>query len=150
MFLRRLFGLGLLVGFLAGCQTSLVHQFEKLHPGMDKHQVLETMGSPQTSNRLHGKDRWIYVFFEDDIRFEKEVHFLNGVAIYVGEAWKPAAEASAEANDKKHDEINTAFQAEEKSREEARKNNPDMYMNYEKQVRGHDKVKYMPTFQEVK
>lgn len=139
------------LGFaLSGCQTSMVRQFEKVHPGMDKHQVLEAMGSPRASTRLHGKDRWIYVFYEDDIRFEKEIHFSSGVATYVGGPWTPPPEASAEARDKKVEESNAQLIAEEDARKEARRNNADLYLQYEKSVRNHDEVKYMPDFQEIK
>ena len=134
--------------FLAACQTSQLRQYEKLHAGMDKHEVLETMGSPMTSNRMHDKDRWIYVFYDNGIRFEKEVHFMSGNVVYVGEPWTPAPEKTAISVDKKNEEINKVEDAKEEKREEARKGNANAYLEYEKEVHDQgDKVKYLPSFE---
>ncbi len=60
---------------LTACQTSMVNQFAKVRPGMEKDDVLGIMGSPTRTQRFHGKDRWTYVFYDDRIRFEKECNF---------------------------------------------------------------------------
>ncbi|MBX2987836.1 MAG: outer membrane protein assembly factor BamE [Bdellovibrionaceae bacterium] len=146
MFGRFIFLAATLLG-LTACQSSMLRSFEKLHPGMDKHQVLQVMGSPDTSMRMHGKDRWIYRFYEDNIRFEKEVHFQDGAAVYVGNAWVPQAERSAIAVDQKNQEINVAAEQEQVER---KKQNAVLFEQYEKQSKGQDKVRYMPDFKELK
>lgn len=143
---KQLFIAGLALGFLSSCQTNMLKQFAKVHAGMDKHDVVELMGSPSTTTRLHGKDRWMYVFYEDDIRYSKEVHFNAGLATYVGEPWQAEEEKRAETVDKKNDSMNQAFEAEEKQRKESAKK---AYSDYEKQVRSEDKVEYMPVFTPV-
>lgn len=89
---------------LIGCQTSMYHQFEQVNLGMDKDDVLQIMGSPQRTQRWRGKDRWTFVFYEDRIRFEKEVQFHEGIATYVGQIWQPPKEESAEYIDQKNKE----------------------------------------------
>lgn len=136
----------MLVGglLLSGCQTNMVKEYNKLHLGMEKDDVLEVMGSPQRTQRFHGKDRWTYIFYEDKIRYEKEVQFFEGNAIYLGEKWEP--EVTAAQVDAKNEESNKALE-EETLRQY--KENPQAYSNYEKEVRGADKVRYVPNFKPV-
>ncbi len=131
---------------LTSCQSSMLKSFEKVHLGMDKHQVIETLGNPNTTTRLHGKDRWIYRFYEGNIRFDKEVHFLDGIAVYSGEPWKASENKSAEAIDKKNDELNARSQAE---RVENAKQNSEAYQKFQDEARNADKVRYMPRFKDV-
>lgn len=131
---------------LTACQTSMVRSFEKVQNGMDKHQVLETLGDPSTTTRLHGKDRWIYRFYDDGVAQEKEVHFTNGAVSYVGAPWNPPVERQAVTVDAQNAEKEAAIQAEEKARDEARKNVNISLEQMEREARGTDKVKYMPTF----
>lgn len=131
---------------LAGCQTNMVNAFNKVKTGMDKDDVLETMGSPRTSQRFHGKDRWRYVFYEDNIRYEKEVHFLEGLAVYVGDTWEPPVEQSAVVADQKNQELNNRIDALLK--EEA-KNAKSEFEAYQLQVKGSDKIRYVPEFKGV-
>jgi outer membrane protein assembly factor BamE len=132
---------------LSACQSNAKRQFEKLSPGMEKVEVLELMETPWTTTRLHGKDRWIYVFYEDGVRFEKEVHFLNGKAVYIGDTWKPADDQTAESKDKKNADNEVKIEEEEKKHKEELKN---AYTDYEKDVKGEgQKIKYMPDFVEV-
>ncbi|MFP5518941.1 MAG: outer membrane protein assembly factor BamE [Bdellovibrionia bacterium] len=129
-----------------GCQTNMKKAFEEVKPGMDKDDVLSIMGSPRSSQRFHGKDRWRYVFYADDLRFEKEVHFLEGTAVYVGEKWEPPQEQSAVVVDQKNEENNARIDALLK--EEAAKAKTD-FDNYQSQTKGEDKVRYLPTFKGV-
>lgn len=131
---------------LSGCQTNMVKAFNKVKPGMDKDDVLHTMGSPRSSQRFHGKDRWRYVFYEDNIRYEKEVHFLEGLAVYVGDNWEPPVENSAVVVDQKNEEYNKRIDALLK--EEAMKARSE-YDEYQVQVKGTDKVRYVPEFKGV-
>ncbi|MBX3039700.1 MAG: outer membrane protein assembly factor BamE [Bdellovibrionaceae bacterium] len=144
--LQRLAVLFISLIALTSCQTSMLRSFEKIHPGMDKHQVLEAVGNPNSATRMHGKDRWIYRFYEGNIRFDKEVHFLDGMAVYSGDAWAPEPEKSAVAVDKKNEELNEKTQTE--SVERAKKNSED-YENFQNEARNADKVRYMPSFKNV-
>jgi outer membrane protein assembly factor BamE len=132
---------------LSACQTSMLKQFSKVQQGMEKDDVLEVMGSPNQSQRFHGKDRWRYVFYEDQIRFEKEVHFFEGKAIYAGDIWQPDPSRTAVAVYKYHEELNQKLDIQNrKDIEEYRK----AYDKYESQTRGEDKVRYVPTFKPIR
>lgn len=45
---------------------------------MDKAQVLETAGDPKRTYREHSEDHWIYVYFEGEKEFSREVVFEGG------------------------------------------------------------------------
>ncbi|WP_413289722.1 outer membrane protein assembly factor BamE [Bdellovibrio sp. HCB337] len=129
---------------LLGCQTNMLKAYQKVTPGMEKDDVLEVMGSPQRTQRFHGKDRWTYVFYEDRVRYEKEVQFFEGNAIYVGEPWQP--EVTAAQVDAKNEAENKAIEDDNLKKYQ---DNPKAYSNYESEVRGTDKVRYVPTFKPV-
>jgi outer membrane protein assembly factor BamE len=74
------------------------------------------MDSPQRTQRWHGMDRWTYIFYADQMREEKEVHFLNGTANYVGDIYKP--EISAEEQDRRNEVANVEIENTLKSRRE--------------------------------
>ncbi|KHD87436.1 MAG: lipoprotein [Bdellovibrio sp. ArHS] len=129
------------------CQTSMLKQFGEVRPGMEKDDVLDLMGSPSRTQRFQGKDRWTYVFYDDRIRFEKEVQFFNGNAIYVGDIAQPEATKTASAidaiNDQKNKEIDEQIAKEvEQHRRE--------YSDYEAKARGEDKVRYVPEFESIR
>lgn len=129
---------------LLGCQTNMLKAYQKLTPGMEKDDVLEVMGSPQRTQRFHGKDRWTYIFYEDRVRYEKEIQFFEGNAVYVGEPWQP--EVSAAQVDAKNEASNKALEEDALKKYQ---DNPKAYSNYESEVRGTDKVRYIPTFKPV-
>lgn len=129
---------------LLGCQTSMLKEYQKLTPGMEKNDVLEVMGSPQRTQRFHGKDRWTYVFYDDRTRYEKEIQFFQGNAIYVGDPWQP--EVSAVEVDAKNEAANQALEEDALKKYQ---DNPKAYSNYENEVRGNDKVRYVPNFKPV-
>ncbi len=144
----RLFIFILSLSFLFGCQTSQVRQFSKVKTGMEKPEVLEIMGTPWTTTRLHGKDRWIYIIYEDGIRHEREVHFLNGATVYVGDAWKPEEPKTAIVEDQKNEALDKQM-VEETAK--IKKENKNAYSDYEKEVKGEGKkVIYMPDYEEIK
>ena len=62
--------------YLTACQTSQLSEFNKVKNGMDKDTVIDLMGNPQRLERFHSKDRWTYVFYDERVRYEKEIHFL--------------------------------------------------------------------------
>ncbi len=134
--------------FMFGCQTSQVRQFSKIKSGMEKSEVLDLMGTPWTTIRFHGKDRWIYVIYEEGVRSEREVHFLNGSSVYVGDAWKPEEVKTAVARDKSNEDLEKQM-SEETAK--FKKENKNAYSDYEKEVKGvGKKVIYMPDFEEIK
>lgn len=138
----------LLMGLmLSGCQTSMQKQFSKIKPGMEKDDVLDLMGSPNQTQRFHGKDRWYYTFYDKRIRFDKEVHFFKGNAIYIGDTWEPPEDQSAVAVDNRNAVRNKAID-EEIAREEAA--NRAAYSGYESRVKGEDKVRYVPDFEPIR
>lgn len=132
---------------LTGCQTSMLKQFDKLKPGMEKDDVLGLMGSPSQAQRFHGKDRWRYVFYDQRIRFEKEVHFFEGNAIYIGEVWEPPVEQSAVAVDKRNEEKNKAVDAEIARDKELHRS---AYREYEAKTKGEKEVLYVPRFEPIR
>lgn len=128
---------------IAACQSSPLKDFAEVKPGMEKDDVLAVMGNPSRTQRFHGKDRWTYIFYDQRIRFEKEVQFFEGNAIYIGDTWQPPQEQSAFVADRHNEEKNASIDAElAKEASEARNG----YINYEAKVKGTDKVRYLPTF----
>lgn len=139
----------LLIGssfFLIGCQTNMLKEFERITPGMEKHDVLAHMGSPMTSLRLHGRDRWIYIFYADQLRFEKEVHFYDGSVIYVGEKWEPIAAKQAAFIDQQNAKQDEALARQRESDVQERRQNYDGYI---RAIELRDRVRYMPEFTPV-
>ncbi|MES3038039.1 MAG: outer membrane protein assembly factor BamE [Bdellovibrionota bacterium] len=126
---------------LCGCQTSMLKEFESLTPGMEKDDVLDHMGSPVTTLRRQGKDRWFYVFYQDNLRFEKEIQFFEGKVIYVGDLWQLPPEQQASAVDAKN-QIGT---------EESRKTLQRDYQKYMDETNGGNKpaIKYVPVFETI-
>jgi outer membrane protein assembly factor BamE len=132
---------------LTGCQTNMKKAFEEIKPGMDKDQVLDTLGGPQAVTRFHGKDRWFITFYHEGIRYEREIHFSNGIADYAGENYIAPEEKQATYIDKKNEESNEqAF----KELVESRNQMGQGVEEYESKVKGTDKVRYVPKFDPVR
>lgn len=128
---------------LSACQTNMKKAFDEIQLGMDKDEVLATIGGPRAVTRFHGKDRWFISFYHDNIRYDKEVHFTNGFVTYVGAPWEPPEEKSAKYVDKKNQEADLkTYQDLIKARSEAENEAAE----YEKKVKGQDKVRYVPDF----
>jgi outer membrane protein assembly factor BamE len=144
--MRSILKLAFLAGALglSACQTNMLKEYQTLHVGMEKDDVLSTMGNPQRTQRFHGKDRWTYVFYTDRIRYEKEVQFFEGNAVYVGDISQP--EVSAAQTDAKNEAANKAIEEDVVKKYQ---DNPKAYSNYENEVRGYDKVRYVPDFKPV-
>jgi outer membrane protein assembly factor BamE len=144
--LRSILAFKMLIGslLLSACQTNMYDEYRKIHPGMEKDDVLEVMGSPQRTQRFHGKDRWVYIFYDKNFRHEKEVQFFEGNAVYVGDPWQP--EVSAAQVDAKNEASNKALEEENLRKFQE---NYKAYSSYENEVRGADKVRYVPNFKPV-
>jgi outer membrane protein assembly factor BamE len=132
-------------GLSWGCQSSPLKDYQSLHPGMEKNDVLGIMGSPQRTERFHGKDRWTYVFYDNNLRFEKEIQFFEGNAVYLGDPWQP--QVSAIEVDAKNEALNKAVEEDLIKKYEG---NPAAYSKYESDIRGTDKVRYVPQFQPLR
>ncbi|WP_347358660.1 outer membrane protein assembly factor BamE [Bdellovibrio sp.] len=132
---------------LTACQTSMLKQFNEVTPGMEKDDVLNLMGSPTRTQRFHGKDRWTYVFYDKRIRFEKEVQFFEGNAVYIGDTWQPAVERTAVAMDSRNDQKNREIDEMLAREVEGHRKS---YEDYEKKAKGEDKVRYVPAFEPVR
>lgn len=132
---------------MSACQTNMVKQFDQVKPGMEKDDVLQLMGSPNRTQRFHGKDRWTYILYENYMRFEKEVHFFEGNAVYVGNTWHPDPEQSAFVVDKKNEEKNQKMDQELSAEITLHRK---AFEQYEAQSKGADKVRYVPTFEPIR
>ncbi|MFN7262516.1 MAG: outer membrane protein assembly factor BamE [Pseudobdellovibrionaceae bacterium] len=126
--------------FTVGCQMSPSKQFNKVTVGMEKDQVLEIMGSPQQTLRRSGADRWTYVFYNQETKESRQVHFSEGKAVYVGEVYKP--EVSAEDQDTMNAQANAALEAQWQQERIKRAQEP----SYEETVKGTNEIRYAPTF----
>lgn len=75
-----------LSAIVSGCATHPDVAAKKIDIGMKKGDVLELMGNPDHTDRVHGSDRWIY-----DATGERtnpiEIYFTDGLVAYFG---KPA------------------------------------------------------------
>ena len=135
------------ITFILMGQTNLKKAFDEIKPGMDKDQVLDTIGGPRAVTRFHGKDRWFIVFYQDGVRYEREIHFSNGIADYVGESYVAPEEKQAAYVDKKNEESNDQmFKELVESRNQFGQGSEE----YEKRVKGTDKIRYVPNFEPVR
>ena len=134
----------LTLGFSLGCQTNEIKAFAKVQPGMEKGDVISIMGSPRRSERWHGKDRWTYVFYHDDFRYEKEVQFEDGKSSYVGDVTHP--EISAEELDKKNEVSNRELEVALKAQRES---NHQSSVNNHESAPVQNQIKYVPDFKPV-
>lgn len=148
--LRHSLGIILASAFLlTGCQSSMIKQFNQVKSGMDKDDVLEIMGSPNRSERFHGKDRWSYNFYDQKIQHNKEVHFFEGNAVYVGDTWEPPQEESAVAVDKKNELSGKQVEEQLAKENEVLRAAQREYSQYETQQKRNESIRYVPTFQGV-
>ncbi|MEY4617330.1 MAG: hypothetical protein RJB66_2290 [Pseudomonadota bacterium] len=74
---------------LVGCQTAPIEDFNKVSLGYDKSDVLEIVGGPSWKDRRNGMDRWTYIIYQDGVRLERQIQFLDGIVNYTGEPIRP-------------------------------------------------------------
>lgn len=74
---------------LLGCQSEPINDFNKVSLGHDKSDVLEVVGGPSWKDRRNGMDRWTYIIYQDGVRLERQVQFLDGIVTYSGEPIQP-------------------------------------------------------------
>lgn len=114
-YFRFSFLCGFLCVALSGCQSARYREFESLHVGMEKAEVLDAIGEPDAKARWRGMDRWTYTFRDrGGSKISKEVHLREGRAIYVGTPKQP--EISASEQDRINLLQNTRAEENERSR----------------------------------
>ncbi len=70
---------------IAGC-TTFSQSMDRIRAGMDKDEVLSRLGSPKRTFRENGLDNWIYLYFQGDQEFRRDVVFESGKVIRVTRA----------------------------------------------------------------
>jgi outer membrane protein assembly factor BamE len=100
--------------FLCGCQTAPIKDFETVSLGHDKSDVLETIGGPSWQDRRKGFDRWTYIIYQDGVRLERQIYFLDGIVTYKGDPIQPFI--TAEEQDETNAEKNLALDRLEASK----------------------------------
>ncbi len=76
---------GLIILLTTSCASpSLTSTLDKLDEGMDKDMVLNKAGNPKYTFRANGQDHWVYVFFQDNQEFSRQVDFLDGKVVKIG------------------------------------------------------------------
>lgn len=120
--------------------------FARLQPGMEKADVLDIMGSPQRTQRWHGMDRWTYIYYQNVARQEKEVHFADGRATYVGGKYEPPV--SAEEQDRIFANENAEIEKTYAARREEFKRSG--LPKFQEEVDGSNEIRYVPQFEPVK
>lgn len=70
---------------LTGCST-FSQTMDRIKPGMDKDEVLSRLGNPKRTFRENGVDNWIYLYYQDDQEYRRDVVFANGKVIRVTRA----------------------------------------------------------------
>jgi len=64
---------------LAACSSVPVqHSLDRVQPGMDKAEVLDSAGNPKRTYREQGEDHWIYIYFDGNREMSREVIFESG------------------------------------------------------------------------
>lgn len=135
--------------FLVSCQTNMAKQFDRIKLGSDKDSVLDSLGTPRNITRMGGEDRWYYLYYQDDIRQQKEVHFRDGLVTYVGEKKKPTPDVDPIIIDAKNNELNKQLDDEADRRKDESKNAYTNYMNYQKKLKKEDEIQYLPEFEPI-
>lgn len=127
------------------CATRAVDDFAKLKTGMEKSEVLEIVGDPTYKVRRKGQDRWTWVYYDQNLKQQSEVHFDEGKAVYVGA--KPSPEVSADQQDAANELANLELEKKYRSDREAARDN---LRNYEEanSPTGADSV--APTYEPVR
>jgi outer membrane protein assembly factor BamE (lipoprotein component of BamABCDE complex) len=70
--------------FLAACSSPEKAPESKIQMGMDKAAVLEALGTPKKTGRIHGSDRWTYETTVNGQVEKTDVYFQEGKVTYFG------------------------------------------------------------------
>jgi outer membrane protein assembly factor BamE (lipoprotein component of BamABCDE complex) len=76
----------LILSLLVSCQSpqKRIDEFNKVHIGMVKSEVIAVAGHPYWSDRKMGQDRWIYFMNPKDREDERIVYFENNKVVEMG------------------------------------------------------------------
>ncbi|MEK6555482.1 MAG: outer membrane protein assembly factor BamE [Bdellovibrionota bacterium] len=69
---------------LAACSSPEKKAEHKVQIGMDKAAVLDALGTPKKTGRVHGSDRWMYETTTNGQVEKTDVYFQEGKVSYVG------------------------------------------------------------------
>ena len=103
----------------AACATNPANNFDGIHQGMTKAQVIAQIGGPDKSVRRGGADHWTYVLRNESGADEiREIEFQSGRATYVGDFRRP--QISADEQDKLNGAATDADHARDEEDRKAR------------------------------
>lgn len=104
---------------LSGCtHLPISRQIDKITIGMDKDQVLDEIGDPKRTFRSNSQDHWIYVYFEENNEWRRQVDFRDGKVFKVG---RPVAKRNWESE---LENSETMEEFESKARARAQRSKP--------------------------
>lgn len=109
--------LWLFVLILSGCASTNKSSLNDIGVGMDKDLVLEKAGDPKRTFRSNSQDHWIYVYFEGDEEWRKQIDFREGKVIKVG---RPISKRNWQ---RELEDTNSMEEFEAKAREHQKKAN---------------------------
>jgi len=129
----------------SGCAFNPSDAFKRVKKGQEKDDVIDIMGAPHRTARKKGQDHWTYNYTDErSINVDQEVHFEDGLAVYVGPA--PQPEVSAEEQDALNERANIAVEAQ---RATERTSAVEEYEQYERRLKSPKEAKPLPTFKEI-
>jgi outer membrane protein assembly factor BamE len=62
----RSFLVGLVFGIIVACQTAPLRQFDQVHEGMQRDDVLDLLGSPNRTEQVDGRLKYAYKYFDPE------------------------------------------------------------------------------------
>lgn len=108
---------------------------------MSKDRVLSRMGSPHYATHFKGEDHWFYLYYDHQMRTEREVDLAHDKVVYAGPVRKPRYSA------RQIDRANalTNMRDDQEDREAERETSP-LYRHYKKEV---EKKRKQEHFQDI-
>jgi outer membrane protein assembly factor BamE (lipoprotein component of BamABCDE complex) len=109
--------LSLILIIFVGCSTPMHKRIEQVKAGMEKTEVLELLGSPKSAEFKFGKHEWHYVYYIDDIKYEKVIWIENKVVSKIEDINKTKTTTPIDSEgDLKTDEISGIKKALEQNK----------------------------------
>lgn len=82
------------LSLVLGC-SSVQHSLDAVSVGMEKGEVLESLGGPTLTKRRSNEDVWQYTFYDGDKKIVKELRFKGNKLTYKGEPSLPKSGQTA-------------------------------------------------------
>lgn len=76
--MQRILGTLLAFGLLLSGCTSVPGALDEVRPGQDKDSVLRSAGNPARTFRENNQDHWIYLYYQKDQQWLRDVIFEDG------------------------------------------------------------------------